>query len=76
MSMFQNQFEKTKLKSMKNKMRARKPLWDFIWMKNWAVDPACGHGQHVRHDPPWHRLGVDGTRAAPCQGMLNARRKP
>jgi hypothetical protein len=19
----------------------------------WVADLACGHGQHVRHDPPW-----------------------
>ncbi|AZM39619.1 DUF3565 domain-containing protein [Acinetobacter sp. WCHA39] len=19
----------------------------------WIADLACGHGQHVRHDPPW-----------------------
>ena len=39
---------------------------------HWVADLACGHGQHVRHDPPWmardwvttaegraSRLGVD-----------------
>ena len=20
---------------------------------HWVADLACGHGQHVRHDPPW-----------------------
>lgn len=20
---------------------------------HWIADLACGHGQHVRHDPPW-----------------------
>jgi hypothetical protein len=20
----------------------------------WVADLECGHGQHVRHDPPWH----------------------
>lgn len=20
---------------------------------DWVADLACGHGQHVRHDPPW-----------------------
>ena len=20
---------------------------------NWVADLECGHGQHVRHDPPW-----------------------
>jgi hypothetical protein len=20
---------------------------------DWAADLACGHGQHVRHQPPW-----------------------
>lgn len=20
---------------------------------HWAADLACGHGQHMRHDPPW-----------------------
>jgi len=20
---------------------------------SWVADLACGHGQHVRHDPPW-----------------------
>jgi hypothetical protein len=21
--------------------------------EHWVADLACGHGQHVRHDPPW-----------------------
>ncbi|MBL8322089.1 MAG: DUF3565 domain-containing protein [Acinetobacter sp.] len=21
--------------------------------KHWVADLACGHAQHVRHDPPW-----------------------
>jgi len=21
----------------------------------WVADLECGHGQHVRHDPPWQR---------------------
>ncbi|MEM7483136.1 MAG: DUF3565 domain-containing protein [Acidobacteriota bacterium] len=26
---------------------------------HWVADLACGHGQHVRHDPPWmHRPWV------------------
>jgi len=26
---------------------------------HWVADLACGHGQHVRHDPPWqNRLWV------------------
>jgi hypothetical protein len=20
----------------------------------WVAELACGHGQHVRHDPPWY----------------------
>ena len=23
--------------------------------QHWVADLACGHGQHVRHDPPWQR---------------------
>lgn len=27
--------------------------------EHWLADPACGHTQHVRHDPPWQeRLWV------------------
>jgi hypothetical protein len=22
---------------------------------DWVADLECGHGQHVRHDPPWQR---------------------
>ena len=22
---------------------------------HWVAELACGHGQHVRHDPPWQR---------------------
>jgi uncharacterized protein DUF3565 len=22
---------------------------------HWVADLECGHGQHVRHDPPWQR---------------------
>lgn len=22
-------------------------------LKHWVADLACGHTQHVRHDPPW-----------------------
>lgn len=26
---------------------------------HWVAELACGHGQHVRHDPPWqHREWV------------------
>jgi hypothetical protein len=21
--------------------------------KHWVAELSCGHGQHVRHDPPW-----------------------
>lgn len=21
--------------------------------RHWVADLVCGHGQHVRHDPPW-----------------------
>ena len=21
--------------------------------RHWVADLECGHGQHVRHDPPW-----------------------
>jgi hypothetical protein len=39
---------------------------------HWVADLACGHGQHLRHDPPWQnrpwtqtaqgRAGVIGRR--------------
>ncbi|MEO8560954.1 MAG: DUF3565 domain-containing protein [bacterium] len=22
---------------------------------HWVAELVCGHGQHVRHDPPWQR---------------------
>ena len=22
--------------------------------QHWVAELACGHGQHVRHTPPWH----------------------
>lgn len=32
--------------------------------KHWVADLACGHTQHVRHDPPWQErlwvIGEDG----------------
>jgi hypothetical protein len=40
--------------------------------RHWVAELACGHGQHVRHDPPWQvrewvttaagRAGFIGTR--------------
>ena len=24
---------------------------------DWVADLACGHGQHVRHNPPWQKRG-------------------
>jgi hypothetical protein len=29
---------------------------------HWAAMLECGHGQHIRHDPPWTRAGVGGDR--------------
>jgi hypothetical protein len=30
----------------------------------WVAELACGHGQHIRHDPPWQNrpwvMGVEG----------------
>ena len=44
---------------------------------DWVADLACGHGQHVRHNPPWiHRPWVitsDG-RAAHLGEILNCKR--
>jgi hypothetical protein len=33
----------------------KQPIIDFHLdeMEHWVADLACGHAQHVRHDPPW-----------------------
>lgn len=33
----------------------RQPIVDYHQDEegHWVADLACGHGQHVRHDPPW-----------------------
>lgn len=28
---------------------------------DWVADLSCGHGQHVRHDPPWQNRPWVGT---------------
>ena len=28
---------------------------------DWVAELACGHGQHVRHDPPWQNRPWVGT---------------
>ena len=35
--------------------RVKQPIVDFHQdeLDNWVADLACGHTQHVRHDPPW-----------------------
>lgn len=39
---------------------------------HWVAQLACGHNQHVRHDPPWmHRLWVTNTDGR--EQMLGAR---
>lgn len=34
---------------------------------HWVAELACGHGQHMRHDPPWQNrswvTGVEGRAA-------------
>jgi hypothetical protein len=38
---------------------------------HWVAELGCGHGQHVRHDPPWeHRPWV--TTEAGRRGRLGA----
>jgi hypothetical protein len=27
--------------------------WHQDEERDWVADLECGHGQHVRHDPPW-----------------------
>lgn len=36
---------------------------------HWVAELACGHNQHVRHDPPWQRRPWTQT-AAGRQGMM------
>jgi hypothetical protein len=33
----------------------KQPIIDFHLdeLAHWVADLACGHSQHVRHDPPW-----------------------
>lgn len=33
----------------------KQPIIDFHRdeFEHWVADLACGHAQHVRHDPPW-----------------------
>ncbi|MDB4882307.1 MAG: hypothetical protein JWL95_1073 [Gemmatimonadetes bacterium] len=31
---------------------------------HWVAELACGHGQHVRHDPPWQVREWVTTKAA------------
>lgn len=48
---------------------------------HWVADLACGHGQHVRHEPPWQqrpwvttaegRAGHLGT-TLPCMRCIEA----
>ena len=45
--------------------------------QNWVADLACGHTQHVRHDPPWQsRLWVETEegRAAKVGQSLDCRK--
>jgi len=32
---------------------------------HWVADLACGHSQHVRHDPPWQSRPWTRTRRGP-----------
>ncbi len=44
---------------------------------DWVADLACGHGQHVRHNPPWQlREWVvdEATRAKQLGTFLNCRK--
>jgi len=44
----------------------KQPIIDFHQdeFNHWVADLACGHSQHVRHDPPWQNrewvLSVEG----------------
>lgn len=44
---------------------------------DWVADLDCGHGQHVRHDPPWRErawIVHDHTRDAMLGTFLNCKR--
>lgn len=45
--------------------------------QHWVAELECGHGQHVRHEPPWQVrewvLGVEGRRSR-LGTMLDCRR--
>ncbi len=41
---------------------------------HWVAELECGHGQHVRHDPPWKErdwVVADATRQARVGTLLN-----
>ncbi len=44
---------------------------------DWVADLACGHGQHVRHNPPWISrpwVTTDEGRKAHVGELLNCKR--
>lgn len=44
---------------------------------HWVAELACGHGQHVRHDPPWQNrpwVLTEAGRAGKLGAWLDCRR--
>jgi hypothetical protein len=44
---------------------------------DWVADLECGHGQHVRHDPPWRErawVTEASTRNAAIGSVLECRK--
>ncbi len=45
--------------------------------QHWVADLACGHTQHVRHDPPWQNrpwVITPESRASKLGQLLNCRK--